>query len=39
MLGYAKISHESFYRSGGFSNPRNVRVTRNGGWAYFQRHD
>lgn len=37
MIGYTKITRESFYRGGGFSNPRFVRVTRNGEWAYFER--
>lgn len=37
MLGYTKISKEQFYRYDGFSNPRLVRVTRNGNWAYFER--
>lgn len=39
MIGHIKISKKAFYRSGGFSNPRNVRVTRNGAWAHFQRCD
>lgn len=39
MIGYTKISHAAFYRSGAFANPRNVRVTRNGSWAYFQRYN
>lgn len=39
MIGYTKLSRQSFYRSGGFANPRNVRVTRGGNWAYFQRCD
>jgi hypothetical protein len=39
MIGYTKISREQFYRQGGFSNPRLVRVTRNGVWAYFGRSD
>lgn len=37
MIGYTKISREQFYRGGGFANPRNVRVTRDGDWAYFYR--
>lgn len=37
MLGYVQISKERFYHGGGFSNPRLVRVTRNGDWAYFER--
>lgn len=32
-----KISHDEFYRLGGFSNPRLVRVSRNGKWDYFVR--
>lgn len=36
MIGYAKISRKRFYQLGGFSNPRLVRVTRNGGWAYYE---
>lgn len=32
--GYTRISKREFYLSGGFSNPRNIRVTRRGTWAY-----
>lgn len=38
MIHYTKISRAAFYRNGGFSNPRLVRVTRSGAWAYFQRY-
>lgn len=38
MLNYTKISRQSFYGAGGFSNPKLVRVTRSGAWAYFERH-
>lgn len=37
MIGYTKISRQSFYRGGGFANPRHVRVTRGKAWAYFVR--
>lgn len=37
MSGYRVITKEAFYRAGGFSNSRLVRVTRNGKWAYFER--
>lgn len=37
MTGYTKITKDQFYRYGGFSNTRLVRVTRDGAWAYFQR--
>ena len=37
MTGYIKITKDQFYHRGGFSNPRLVRVTRNGDWAYFER--
>lgn len=37
MLNHTKITRKQFYRCGGFSNPRLVRVTRGGAWAYFQR--
>lgn len=37
MIGYTQISKDSFYRSGGFSNPRNVRIERNGAWTYWRR--
>ena len=36
MIGYAKITRAQFYRLGGFSNPRMVRVTRGGGWTYWE---
>lgn len=39
MTGYTKITKEEFYNSGGFSNPRNVRVTRGKAWAHYQRWD
>lgn len=38
MTGYTCITKDQFYRYGGFSNPRLLRVTRNGVWAYFQRN-
>ena len=39
MLGYTKITKSEFYRMGGFSNPRLVRVgvVRGKGWAYYIR--
>lgn len=37
MSGHARITKDQFYRYGGFSNPRLVRVTRSGDWAYFMR--
>lgn len=37
MIGYTRISKRTFYNAGGFANPRNVRVTRDGSWAYFYR--
>lgn len=37
MMGYAQITRAEFYRLGGFSNPRLVRVTRGHAWAYFER--
>lgn len=39
MRGYEKITKEQFYRIGGFSNPRCVRVTRDGDWAYYLMQD
>lgn len=36
MRGYTKVTKEEFYLSGGFSNSRYVRVTRDGDWAYFR---
>lgn len=37
MMGYTQITRKEFYASGGFSNPRLVRVTRNRAWVYFRR--
>lgn len=37
MKGYTKITKDQFYRYGGMSNPRLIRVTRNGEWVYFQK--
>ena len=37
MIGYEQITKEQFYRSGGFSNPRNVRIMRGKSWRYFQK--
>lgn len=37
MIGYTKITKAHFYRAGGFSDPRLVRVTRGKAWAYFYR--
>lgn len=37
MIGYLKITKNQFYRYGGFSNPRLIRVTRGKAWAYFER--
>lgn len=37
MTGYIPVSRQQFYNYGGFSNPRCLRVTRNGKWAYFWR--
>jgi len=39
MIGYERISKRTFYANGGFANSRCVRVTRNGSWAYYWRHD
>jgi hypothetical protein len=39
MTGYQEITKEKFYRLGGFSNPRCVRVTRFDHYAYFYRID
>lgn len=39
MIGHIRLSSAQFYRLGGPSNPRLVRVTRNGEWAYFMRAD
>lgn len=36
MIGYTKVTKYYFYRSGGFANPRLVRVTRGRAWAYFE---
>lgn len=36
MTGYTKITKEEFYKMGGFSNPRLVRVSRSGSWVYYQ---
>jgi hypothetical protein len=37
MIGYTKISRASFYRRGGFANPRLVRLTRSRHWTYWER--
>jgi hypothetical protein len=37
MIGYTNIGKRAFYRSGGFADPRNVRVTRGRAWAYYRR--
>lgn len=37
MYGYRAITKQAFYRAGGFSNARLVRVSRGKGWAYFER--
>lgn len=37
MIGYMQISKREFYANGGFANTKQVRVTRNGDWAYFKR--
>jgi hypothetical protein len=37
MRGYNRITKRAFYHAGAFSNPRCVRVTRGGRWAYFYR--
>jgi hypothetical protein len=39
MIGYARITKSDFYRRGGFSNSRCVRVQRGKFWAYFYRID
>lgn len=39
MVGYEKITRHAFYQTGGFANPRLVRVARGKGWAYYRRHD
>lgn len=37
MTGYSRITAYQFRHLGGFSNPRLLRVTRAGRWAYFIR--
>lgn len=37
MIGYTKISRATFYRGGGHSNPRLLRVMRGKSWTYYQR--
>ncbi len=37
MNGYSKITAYQFHHLGGFSNPRLVRVSRSGRWAYYIR--
>lgn len=37
LLGYARMTRKAWYRAGGFSEPRCVRVTRNGRWVYLWR--
>jgi hypothetical protein len=39
MIGYTRITRREFYKRGGFSNPRCVRVTRSRAWAYFYRSE
>ncbi len=39
MTGYTKITKAQFYKEGGFSNSRLVRVTRSGAWAHYRRTD
>jgi hypothetical protein len=36
MIGYVKTTKALWYKTGGFANPLNVRVTRNGAWAYYR---
>ena len=35
-MNRTRISKSQFYRYGGFSNPRLVRLTREGVWTYWQ---
>lgn len=37
MLGYMRMTRGAWYLAGGFSEPRCVRVTRGGHWAYYWR--
>lgn len=39
MMGYKRISRATFYKLGGFSNPRMVRKSLGKSWAYFMRVD
>jgi len=39
VIGYRRISKRFFYRLGGFANPRCIRVTRSGGWAYYWKEE
>jgi hypothetical protein len=38
MIDHTSITKGQFYRYGGFSNPRCVRVTRSGAYAHFWRN-
>lgn len=37
MTGYEQITKEAFYKRGGFSNPKCVRIQRGKSWKYFYR--
>jgi hypothetical protein len=37
LLRYARMTRKAWYRAGGFSEPRCVRVTRNKRWVYLWR--
>lgn len=39
MTGHNRITKLEWWRLGGFANPRCVRVTRRGLWAYYYRLD
>lgn len=38
MTGYTLITRKEFYAQRGFANPKLVRVTRSGHYAYFSRN-
>ena len=37
LLGHMRITRSTWYRAGGFAEPRCVRVTRGGRWVYYWR--
>lgn len=37
LIGYMRMTRAAWYRAGGFSEPRCVRVTRCGRWLYLYR--